>query len=60
MTTKLKKYRVSDTDTRFLDYLTKRGIKHQLDERHICTFIWLYCDSDLLQLGKDFIYSLLK
>jgi hypothetical protein len=53
--TKLKKYRVSDTSTRFIDFLKSRGIKYEMTADFLALNIYLYCDSDLLQLGKDFI-----
>lgn len=56
----LKKYRVSDTSTRFIDFLKSRNVKHQMTADFKALNIFLYCDTDLLELGKDFIRWLPK
>jgi hypothetical protein len=50
----LKEYRISNTSSLFISLLKNKSIKHDLTNDHKQVKVYLYCDSDLLQLGQTF------
>lgn len=49
-----KEYKISNTSSLFMSLLKNKKIPHELTEDGKCVKVYVYCDTDLLELGQTF------